>query len=135
MLRNGYLEIIGNSLIANSLCCIKHQKCYDILLQAIFPFCCCKKFFKRKFSAERRSGSFSTIAMVKDLAFSSNGRSCTMLASLKFSMPLCLVPSISPGPLSSISFSAISKPLFVTVSIFIRSRASFPRLDPVSRIQ
>ena len=88
---------------------------YDILLQAAFPFCWLRKFFIRKFSAETRSGSFSITAETIDLVISNNGRSCTMLANLKFSIPLCLVPSISPGPRNSISFSAISKPLLVAV--------------------
>ena len=42
----------------------------EILLHAIFPFCCCKKFFNRKFSAEIRSGSFSIVVETIDFATS-----------------------------------------------------------------
>lgn len=42
----------------------------EILLHAIFPFCCCKKFFNRKFSAEIRSGSFSIVVEAIDFATS-----------------------------------------------------------------
>ena len=59
----------------------------------------------------------------------------TMSASLKFNDPLCLVPSISPGPRNSRSFSAISNPSLVAVIILMRSLASFPICPAVIRMQ
>ena len=48
-----------------------------------------------KFSANIKSGSFSSIFSTSPLATSNIALSTTMLANLKFKAPLCLVPSIS----------------------------------------
>ena len=62
-------------------------------------FCCWRKFRIRKFSAERRSGSFSRIVMTKDLATSSNCPVMNNICQLKIkhsalscSLNICLAP-------------------------------------------
>ena len=65
----------------------------------------------------------------------SKSLSSTILASLKFNIPLCLVPSISPGPRSSRSFSAILNPSFVLHIVCKRSRASLFIFEAVNKMQ
>jgi len=61
---------------------------YEILLHCVLPCCACRKCFSPAFSVASRSGSLSSILSAISRANSSNSLSCTMLAILKFNMPL-----------------------------------------------
>src|SRR5437867_5547989 len=77
----------------------------------------------------------SNHAVASRCATSSSSRSRTRSTSRNVGMPACRVPKKSPGPRSSKSRSAISKPSVVSVVAFRRSRASSDSGDWYKRKQ